>query len=276
MYERGRRPDHSVSGTGGFLQTVSNLLGDHPLAGRIRFRVTVDSTNVWAREDSEAVSGPAVYIADHQTAGRGRLGREWIDVPGQNLLVSFVITGVHEARRGLSPLLAAVGVAEAIEEMLPGLRVGLKWPNDLIVKDRKIGGILSELVGSREDARIIVGIGLNVNQMSFPDELRFPASSLALLCGREVSREHLLAGLIRHAWNRLSPGRSVYAASELESYRARLMGIGSRVHFHRNGHDDVSGVLLGIADDGAVRIATDAGILDLNAGEISTLHGTTC
>lgn len=131
----------------------------------------------------------AIVVADHQTAGRGRLGRTWETPPGKALLVSILLRPPDERNPAEISLVAGVAVADALERML-GLSVQLKWPNDVMLRRRKVAGCLAE---ARDDV-VVLGIGVNVNQTR--DELPATAGSVLTLTGRELDREDLLATLL--------------------------------------------------------------------------------
>jgi BirA family biotin operon repressor/biotin-[acetyl-CoA-carboxylase] ligase len=158
----------------------------------------VDSTQAVARAlaDDRAPEG-TVVTAEHQRAGRGRGGRSWLDRPGEALLCSVVLRpAIDAAEVPQLALLAAVALAEAVEA-LTGLAPGIKWPNDLVVEDRKLAGILAEAAtDGRAVTRVILGMGINVSQREFPVDLAARATSLALLTGRAVDRGALLDGLL--------------------------------------------------------------------------------
>jgi len=155
--------------------------------GDIRFFDTIGSTNdealAWAANDTPDLS---VVIADEQTAGRGRLDRKWFTPKGTALAFSIVLRPTPEERPHLTRIvgLAALGVAESLRER--GLDARIKWPNDVLIQNRKVCGILIESVWSGEDIDcVVIGIGVNVSQGSVPPEemLQFPATSLeAELC----------------------------------------------------------------------------------------------
>src|SRR5262249_3654600 len=143
----------------------------------------------------------AIATTDHQTAGRGRLGRDWEDAPGTSVLVSVLVRPPTERSAPELSLVAAAAAAEAVEVATP-LPAQIKWPNDVMLNRRKVAGILAEMRG---DA-VVVGIGINVNQTGaqLPAETRTPAGSLRALTGREYDRDAVLASLLerletRHA-----------------------------------------------------------------------------
>jgi BirA family transcriptional regulator, biotin operon repressor / biotin---[acetyl-CoA-carboxylase] ligase len=131
----------------------------------------------------------AIVVADHQTAGRGRLGRTWEAPPGKALLVSILLKPPQGRRVPELSLVAGVAVADAVEHST-GLAVQLKWPNDVMLRRRKIAGCLAEV----RDGAVVLGIGLNVNQSR--EELPPNAGSLLTLTGREWGRDQLLDSLL--------------------------------------------------------------------------------
>jgi len=198
----------------------------------------IDSTQRVARElaDGGAPHGTVVR-AEAQTAGRGRRGRVWAAEPGRNLLLSIVLRPPVPLRE--APLLtlgAAAGLAEVFD-------VRVKWPNDLVDGDgRKLGGLLGELEarGDRVDY-VILGLGLNVNQVEFPD---LPgATSLARLAGGPVDREEAFELAVRAmlAWSG-HPDR-------LTLWRRRAHTLGRRVRV-----GGLEGVATGLRDDGALLV----------------------
>lgn len=219
----------------------------------------VGSTQTEARRLAEAGApeGTAV-VAEHQTQGRGRLGRRWIDEPGAALLVSIVLRPTLDAPRlpQLS-LVAGVAVAEALAEA-SGLRVSLSWPNDLLLRGRKVAGILAESFAGRDaGAVVILGIGINVNQERFPEDLAARATSLAFEAGHPFDREQMLRTVLNRleAWYRRWVGEGFEPARE--AWRRGSATLGQRVTIG----EGVNGMALDLAEDGALLVRTDAGAL---------------
>lgn len=131
----------------------------------------------------------AIVVADHQTAGRGRLGRGWEAPAGTAILCSLLLRPPPERRAPELSLVAGVGVADALEAAV-GLSVQLKWPNDVMLRRRKVAGCLAEV----RDGAVVLGIGVNVNQTQA--DLPAGAGSLRTLTGREWDREPLLRSLL--------------------------------------------------------------------------------
>ena len=214
---------------------------------RVHHRVT-DSTNERAKVLALAGAPHGTLVtADAQTAGRGRQGRTWSAEPGDALLLSVVLRSPDE----LLPLRAAVAVAESIP-----VPAQIKWPNDVWLAGKKVSGILVE--GRPQEGWTVLGIGLNVATRSFPEELSEIATSLAME-GAALSREEALETLL------VSLDRLLTAdpADVLAAWRERDALLGAPVSWNGG-----RGKGAGITDSGALRVETDAGIVELDAGEV--------
>lgn len=157
---------------------------------------TIDSTNSCARllAESGVEEGTVVY-ADEQTSGRGRMKRKWYSERGENLLFSIIFAPhIKERRYYLVPLLVSACIVESIKRTVADCDVVVKWPNDILLSSgEKIGGILTELTRTyNEELRIIVGVGINVNQTMFPSDIASTATSLKIAAGQEIDRIALL------------------------------------------------------------------------------------
>ncbi len=135
----------------------------------------------------------AVSVTDHQTAGRGRLGRQWVEPAGTSVLVSVVLHPPAGRRPQELSLVAGIATAEAVEGAT-GLSVQVKWPNDVMLNRRKVAGVLAEMRGHA----VVVGIGINVNQtrLQLPADANMPAGSLRTLTGSTFDRAALLGSLL--------------------------------------------------------------------------------
>jgi len=167
---------------------------------RMIYLQETDSTNLRAREIGDAGEPEGlVVLADGQSAGRGRLGRRWISPPGLNLYASVLLRpdiGPGEASQ--LTFLAAAAVARTVAAA-GDLRPTVKWPNDVLLDGRKTAGILSEMNAETEKVNyVILGIGVNLNMSAdqFPEDLRFPATSVALAAGRPIPRAVFAANLM--------------------------------------------------------------------------------
>lgn len=157
-----------------------------------------DSTNEVCRRAFRRGEGEGfVAAADEQTAGKGRLGRRWESPPGESVYFSFLLTPRFPAERvpGLT-LVMGLSTAQAVRELY-GLPVGIKWPNDVVVRGRKLCGILTEAVTETGSLScVIVGTGLNVNNAAFDGELADRATSVRIETGRDADRAALTARIL--------------------------------------------------------------------------------
>jgi len=209
-----------------------------------------------------------VVTATHQSAGRGRRGREWLDTPGESLLMSIVLR--PRIPPNLAPqlsLVAAVAVADALATA--GVTTTIRWPNDVMVGERKICGMLPEAVTARQGTleHVILGIGLNVNQRDFPASIRTLATSVRIETGRGHAVEQMLHAILAglDGWYRhfVDGGLDTVLPAWLE----RAQGIGR----HARAADGREGVAVGLAPDGALLLQTDSGeTVRVVAGEVTT------
>lgn len=218
----------------------------------------VGSTNDYAL--SLATEG-AVVVADEQTAGRGRRGHSWFSPPASGLYVSVVLTPSRAAdpRRAatLVTIMAGTALAEGIDNAT-GLRVTLKWPNDLFVERRKLGGILAESAsGGGIPAAITVGYGINVVAASFPPELRDRATSLESELGRVVDPVHVLVETLAALAVRYDDLLAGRFDAILDGWRQRApAAAGARVRWTTP--DGMrTGTTAGIDDHGALLVRTE-------------------
>lgn len=164
----------------------------------IIYHDTIPSTMDAAKQAiGEGASEGTVVVANHQTAGRGRLNREWLSVPGGSILLSIILYPNLEILPRLT-IAACLAVSRTIEKVT-GLQPTIKWPNDVLVGGRKVSGILSESDVAGETVNYaIVGIALNVNlDTSAMPDISGTATSLKQALGREVSRQQVLTALLQ-------------------------------------------------------------------------------
>lgn len=178
-------------------EITSRITGD--LGREILFYDTVGSTNTVASDLAAKSREGTVVLADSQEKGRGRLGRLWVSPPGVNIYMSIILKPETEPRHApLITLTVAVACATALIRTT-GLNVTIKWPNDLIVSDRKLGGILTEVkTEQRKIVAAVVGIGINVNMDvgGFPEDIRAIATSIKNETGTTHSREVIAAEIL--------------------------------------------------------------------------------
>lgn len=237
----------------------------------IRHFSSIDSTNEQALAMAAAGAPEgSVVVADQQTAGRGRRGREWFSPEG-GLYLSYVVRDIASIPRpGLITLAAGVAAARAIAAVT-GLGVQLKWPNDVMTPapSRKLAGILAEgsSLGSRLEF-VVIGIGINVSLASVPASLRETAASLESELGRAVERQALQDGLIGELDVEIDRLRSGGHAAMLAEWISRApLAQGGSVSW-RAGGEVRTGVTAGVDDEGALLVRTADGVERLVAGEV--------
>jgi BirA family transcriptional regulator, biotin operon repressor / biotin---[acetyl-CoA-carboxylase] ligase len=215
-----------------------------------------------------------VVVADHQTAGRGRLDRTWVTPAGAALTFSVLLTPDEApvARWPWLPLLTGVVVAEGVRRTV-GLDVALKWPNDVLADDRKVCGILVERVEGPRRAGAVVGVGINVSQT--PEELPVPtATTLERAAGRTVDRVALLAGVLDALTERYDAWRAAGAEpTDLRTAYTELCDtLGRTVRVRLPSGEDLTGEAVRIDADGRLVVRTARGETALGAGDVIHLR----
>src|SRR5581483_6175133 len=239
----------------------------------VRRFATIDSTNRYLLDEARAGAPEGlVAVADHQDAGRGRMNRTWTAPPGSSLLVSVLLgPAIATERLMLVTMAAGVALAEAVEHTC-GFPVGLKWPNDLVVDDRKLAGLLSEVdlpVGGERVPAVVVGAGCNVNWEGFPPELEGSATACNLEAGHPVDRDLLLEAYL----DRLAAHAAAFDAVPAVS-RERLTTVGRSVRVELAGGGAVEGVATGVDATGRLVVVDRAGRHhELAAGDVVHLRG---
>ncbi len=231
-----------------------------------------------ARAAAGAPEG-TVLAAEEQQAGRGRMGRQWVSPPRSAVMVTalFRPAGVPASRRGWLPLLAGVAAAAAVREVT-GVPAVLKWPNDLLVGERKLAGILAEQTG---DA-IIVGLGLNVSttEAELPDTgpAVLPATSLLLEGASRLDRTVLLTGLLGQlgrwyqAWRGTVPPGDPEQSGLRQAYLDLCVTIGRDVRVERPAGNATAGRAAGLDPDGRLIVAGPDGDEAVSAGDVRHLR----
>jgi BirA family biotin operon repressor/biotin-[acetyl-CoA-carboxylase] ligase len=238
--------------------------------------VETDSTNADLR--NAASQGTAtvgqVLVAEHQRAGRGRLGRRWESAPGAGLTFSALVSPTQAPldRWGWLPLLTGLAVAEAVEAVA-GVPLKVKWPNDVLsAGGLKIAGVLCERVDVAAGPLAVVGIGLNVT--AGPDQLPVPAAaSLAMLGATTTDRPTLLGAILDRLATRLADwlkhGGDAAAAGLLDAYAARSATLGRQVVVAAPGGAEIAGEATHVDLTGALVLRTVDGARTVAAGDVT-------
>lgn len=228
---------------------------------RIHFE-TIDSTNTWAKQQIESFASDTLTIvtADFQTSGRGRFKRSWVAPANVNLLVSFCLKIPLTPFLGNIPQVLALSVCKS----MPDIPIHLKWPNDIILDDKKMGGILCETVQVTGGIGVVVGIGLNVNMtVESLQQVDIPATSLLAHSGIAWDRELLLDRLTHCFKNDLTFLLKEGFGPFLSTYRQKLQ-INKSVSI-QDGTRRIQGSFQAIDDQGGL-------ILRLADGSLKTLY----
>lgn len=209
-------------------------------------------------------------VADEQTAGRGRLERRWVSPKGAGLYCSIILRP-HISQRSLPliTLMASLAVRDALS-MHCGLQTDIKWPNDVLANGRKLCGILSEVVETTVGRAVVVGIGINLGNESFPSELAETATSVESVAGTKPDRDQLLQALLSEIAKHYTvlQGRGGEVATVQNWCAASTFADGKRVRVENCG-ESLEGITRGLEPDGALRIETDGGEIQLvRAGDV--------
>jgi BirA family transcriptional regulator, biotin operon repressor / biotin---[acetyl-CoA-carboxylase] ligase len=231
----------------------------------VRVLAELASTNAAVAAEADSKEG-LVVVAEHQTAGRGRLDRAWVSPPRAGLTFSVLLHPhpVPEARWTWLPLLVGLAMAEAVEDV-SGVAVRLKWPNDLLADDRKLGGILIERHGSA----VVVGIGINVTTTDL--ELPGPqATSLLLAEAAVTDRETLLRAALRALADRYLSWQERAGDSTLiaDAYADRCATLGAHVRVALADGTDIEGTGARIDADGQLVVETASRAVTVTSGDV--------
>ena len=266
------------------LAELQSALASTIYSGKLHYAPTTASTNSDALAAARAgASHGSVYVAEEQTAGRGRGDHGWLSTAGEGLYVSVLLRPQFSAARlPLLPFAAGLAAAEAIRDT-SGLSVDLRWPNDLLVGPRKAGGILVE---ARNDSErllhavaphaVVVGIGINVHQRDFPPDLATPATSLDQEPSQRVSRQSLLVALLKSLERELlaltDSGAANGILARVEQASTWIRGRSVQVH----GPQACEGVTAGLDKNGFLRVETATGIVTVQTGGLREKTAISC
>ena len=243
-------------------------LRGHPWAELVELLPTVDSTNT--RLKALAAAGApqgTVLFAEEQSGGRGRLGRRFLSAPGCGVYLSVLLRpGCRPSELMSLTAQAAVAARRAVAELC-GVEPDIKWVNDLVLKGRKICGILTELSLEAESGLVsyaVVGVGVNCNcpAEAFPPELRDVAGSILSQTGRSVDRNALAAALVRSL-------SGLPKLDWLGEYRRACVNLGKEIQILAPGQAARQGVALDVDEQAALLVRTETGTERIQCGEVS-------
>jgi BirA family biotin operon repressor/biotin-[acetyl-CoA-carboxylase] ligase len=253
------------------------LLSGTMFASHIHHYFRVGSTNIAAMQAAaEGEPEGAIFVAEEQTAGRGRAGHAWESTQSVGIYCSVVL------RPQMAPvdalflsLMTGIAVVDAIEQ-ITGLRPDLRWPNDGLLGGRKFCGILTEMNAEPTSVRyVVIGVGVNVNHISFSGELEPIATSLRMESGREWSRVQLTAALLKSLdsqYRRLVEGGREARTAILREFEKRSSFARSR-HVRIEEGGGYEGVTEGLDDRGFLLLRTNEGLRTVLSGNVRAVDG---
>lgn len=232
---------------------------------------TIDSTNNYLKKlGAEGCESGTVVASREQTAGKGRLGRVWLSEKDSCLMFSFLLRPrIKLAQVSAITPLCGLALCKAIREYT-GLECMIKWPNDVIVGRKKLAGILTEISISNEtDYYTVTGVGLNVAQTCFDDEIAHKATSLFLETDKDFDINKLFAVVLRYIEKELEENNFKVSKKALEEYTAMCATLGREVEFLRNG-EKLSGTAVEIDANGELIVKlADLSVYKVSSGEVT-------
>ncbi len=238
--------------------------------GNVTWLQSVDSTNDEAkRQAREGEPGGAIFVAETQFGGKGRLGRKWESAPGDSVMLSFLLRpDIRPQQAPAFNIAAALGIVRGIERVC-GISAGIKWPNDVVYDGKKLCGILTEMTSDMDTVEYVVcGMGTNVNQASFPEEIAHKATSLRIETGERVDRLRLCAAYIECVEEIFAMYMERGMGAIMAEYRERSAILGSEVRV-LGLKQEYSGICRGFDEDGGLIVECEDGRRVFNAGEVS-------
>ena len=255
------------------LRSLDLALAGSMFAGKVHYAANTGSTNDDCKAAAWSGAAPGtVFVADEQTAGRGRGDHAWHSAAGEGLYMSILLRPkIAPERLTLLPLAVGLAAASAIREAT-GVNVDLRWPNDLLIDPHKAGGILVEShIEAGKVAFVVAGIGINVHQREFAPGLATPATSLDLASGARVGRQALLLALLHEMEEEAEGLEDAERAAEIprrvEQVSTWVRGRGVEVH----GPQACRGTTEGLDEHGFLRVRTAVGLVTVQTGGLREL-----
>ena len=250
---------------------IKSLMHTDWVAKEVLYFDTIDSTNIKAQELAEkGYPSGTLVVADKQESGKGRRGRSWVSPSGTGIFMTLMIKpDINPNNASMLTLVAALAVAKAITSVT-GEKAMIKWPNDIVVNGKKVCGILTEMNAQFDYINhIVIGIGINVHNESFPGELQDHAGSLLLECGKRVHRADLIEAFLEE-FERLY---AIYLQTEdlsalQEEYDQLLVNRGRQVRV-LDPKEPFEGKAMGITKKGELIVDTWESRKLVSSGEVS-------
>ena len=237
----------------------------------VHFAKETDSTNEWCKRLSkEGAEHGTLAVTEFQSAGKGRLGRRWTAPEGSSIMMSVLLRPDFEPQyASMLTLVMGLSVAQAVAEL--GLEVGIKWPNDVVVSRKKICGILTEMTMKQDKIGCaVIGVGINVNMESFPEEMADKATSLYLESGHPFDRAQVVGLVMKHFEENYERFVQTEDLSGLKpDYEKMLANLNQPVRV-LDQNDPYEGIARGINAGGELLVErADGTVEEVNSGEVS-------
>ena len=224
---------------------------------------TIDSTNEEGKRLISSTPGPFLVVSEEQTKGKGRLGRPFYSPSETGIYMTLVYPFLEDVEMALKlTTLTSVAAAKSIEK-LTGLSVGIKWVNDLYLKNKKIAGILTEGITSLESGRIetvIIGIGINIRTEDFPEDIKDSADSIH---SKDLIRNQLIAEIVNEFYHLIED-----SSDYLDYYRAHHILQGKEIYYLYRGEKKY-GKVLGVSDKGELILDQEGKTIQISSGEVT-------
>ena len=240
---------------------------------RLVFHKETGSTNLDAKalaEQGEAAG--ALVVADMQTAGRGRRGRNWVSPSGKDIYMTLMLRPQCRPEKASAlTLVMALAVLEAIHELIPE-GCGIKWPNDIVINNKKVCGILTEMSAELDGIHyVVIGVGINVNQTTFEEDIRDRATSLYLESGMEINRSRLVARVMHYFEKDYALFEKTWDLSGLINQYNRFLVNRDREVRVLDPQGEFDGIARGINEKGELIVErqSDGQTVQVYAGEVS-------
>ena len=245
------------------LEELDINLFKNSVPGNVYYKPETRSTNEDAKQSVYAPD-KSLYISDSQTCGRGRMGRQWSSERGAAILMSIYLIPKHEmSNMAQITLVAGLAVSRVINGSL------IKWPNDVLIGDKKICGILTEsVIVTNGHNRIVVGIGVNVNNEGFSEELKDKATSLYLETGKKVNREKIISNILDEFFSLYKIFESEGFPALKDEYKSKCVTLGNEVYIIENENKRIAKAV-DITEKGELLIEENGEIECINSREIS-------
>ncbi len=255
-------------------EEIKSQMGTDSFVNQVLYFPVTDSTNIQARQCAEKEdSDRLLVVANEQTKGRGRMGRHWDSLPEENIFMSLLLKPkINPKSASMLTIIAALAVAAAIRENTD-LESWIKWPNDIVINKKKVCGILTEMNSELDYIHyVIIGIGINVNTIVFPEEIAQTATSLLLESEKKqrFSRSQLLCSVMAFMKKYYEKFLETQDLSLVkEEYNQRLAGLGEQVKILRDKTECI-GISRGITKTGQLIVEySDGSKEEVFSGEVS-------